>query len=84
MHQDVLDTNLLKSSSAGNDLEVLVDTKLKTSQQCALAAKKANSSGSCIRKSISSRSREVSLCLYLSEKPCLKWCLVLDSPVQEM
>lgn len=52
MYQDVLDANLQKSSSAGNDLEVLVNTKVKTSQQCALAAKKANSSGNCIRKSI--------------------------------
>lgn len=81
MHQDMLGANLLKSSSAGNDLEVLVDTKVKASQRCALAAKKANSSGSCIRKSIPNRSREVSLSLYLPERPCLEWCLVLDSPV---
>lgn len=80
MLHDMLGANLLKSSFAGNDLELLVDTKVKVSQKNALVAKKANSSGSCIRKS---RSREVSLSLYLPERQCLEWCLLLDSPVQE-
>jgi len=49
--------DLLENSSAEKTLGVLVDTKLHMNQQCALAAKVANSSLSCIRQSITSRSR---------------------------
>ena len=45
-------------------LKVLVDTKLNTSQQCALTEKAADSVLGCIRKSITSKLREVLLPLY--------------------
>jgi len=66
MHQYRVGADLLKNSSAERDLGVLVDDRLTMSQQCALAAKKANGILGCIRRSVASRSREVLLPVYYS------------------
>jgi len=64
MHQHMMGATQLGSSLAEKDLGVLVDTKLNMSQQCAFPAKVVNSILRCMRQSIASRWREVSLPLY--------------------
>ena len=76
MHKYRMGDTWLYSSICERDLGVLMDNKLKMSQQCDMAAKKAKAMSGCIARSIESRASEIITSLYSTlVRPHLEYCV---------
>ncbi|KAJ7423223.1 rna-directed dna polymerase from mobile element jockey-like [Pitangus sulphuratus] len=76
-----LGSKKLESSTVERDQGILANHKLNMSQQCALAARRANCVLGCIRHSIANQSREVIVLLYSALLwPHLEYCVQFWAP----
>ena len=71
----------MRASPEEKDLGMLIDEIFNMSWQCVLAAQKSNHVPTCIKKSVTSRSREVILPLYCARmRHHLEYCVQFWSP----